>query len=96
MERFVKRRSKQWIKTAYTAYDIKQEIKTLTEHYDSLMRRLKTLSHNKNSSGGDFIFKSYVSKGAVNYKAIPELKQIDLDQYRKDPIESWKLERVKE
>lgn len=30
-------------------------------------------------------------KGAVNYKAIPELKGVDLEQYRKKPSTYWRL-----
>ncbi len=33
-------------------------------------------------------------KGNVDYKAIPQLKGVDLDQYRKKPIESWRIEAV--
>ena len=30
-------------------------------------------------------------KGAVNYGAIPELEGVDLEQYRKDPVDVVKI-----
>ncbi len=32
-----------------------------------------------------------VRKGAIEYKAIPELKGLDLEQYRKKPSEYWRI-----
>lgn len=35
-----------------------------------------------------------VRKGNIDYKAIPELQQVNLDLYRKENIESWRIEEV--
>lgn len=32
-----------------------------------------------------------VRKGAVNYEAIPQLQGVNLDAYRKKPVESWRI-----
>lgn len=45
-----------------------------------------------NTKGAGVRICRMVSKGNVDYKAIPELKNVDLKKYRKAPIEPWQLE----
>ncbi len=49
------------------------------------------LSENQNTIGQGVRLQKIVRKGKVDYKAIPELKDVDLDKYRKDTIESWRI-----
>jgi hypothetical protein len=52
---------------------------------------LKQLSHGKCSKGGNFVYDYSMRKGNVDYSAIPELKSVDLEMYRKEAVEVWKL-----
>lgn len=61
------------------------------KHMDEIKKELIEMAQGKNSkSDGAILYKS-ISKGTVDYAAIPELKQINLDQYRKKPVVSWTL-----
>lgn len=40
---------------------------------------------------GDFEIRKIVKPGTVNYKAVPELKGVNLDAYRGKPIEYWTI-----
>ncbi|MFI5332589.1 MAG: hypothetical protein ACHQVS_00640 [Candidatus Babeliales bacterium] len=52
---------------------------------------LKTLSHGAWSKGGGFVYDFIVRKGNVDYGRIPELRGVDLEPYRKESLEVWKL-----
>ena len=45
---------------------------------------------------GDITLKRIESKGAVDYKAIPALKDIDLEPYRKPASITWRININKE
>ena len=59
----------------------------LKQSRDTLIR----MSNNANCRGNGVKIQRKVSQGRINYKAIPELKSIDLDEYRSDPIESFTI-----
>ena len=58
----------------------------------SLSKDLQELSYNQDSIGQNYVFYSMDRKGPIDYKNIPELKNIDLGLYRKEDIQFWKLE----
>jgi len=83
-----------WEKKAEKLY----EIQKLKAHYTKLSRdlaeELVDLSGKQNCVGSKFVFHSYTRRGSVDYSSIPELKHINLDVFRKDDIQLWKLENV--
>lgn len=77
---------------AAQAYKLKIQIKSLEKQYDSLMSCLKE-SFNQGQSRWDNYQLTVTSRpGSVDYSSIPELKSVDLDKYRKDPVQVYKLE----
>ncbi len=54
-------------------------------------QRIISLSNGQSSLGGGIRVRKITQKGRVDYDKIPELKLIDLDSYRSDPIEFWKI-----
>lgn len=77
---------------AAEAYKLKMTIKSLEKQYDSLMSCLKE-SFNQGQSRWDNYQLTVTSRpGSVDYASIPELKSVDLDKYRKDPVQVYKLE----
>ena len=77
---------------AAEAYKLKMTIKSLEKQYDGLMQALK-VSFNQGQSRWDNYQLTVTSRpGSVDYSAIPELKSVDLDKYRKDPVQVYKLE----
>lgn len=74
--------------------NVEQQIQNLTQAKDILKQKLIELSENTSTRGGEFIFECIERKRSVQYKLIPELKTIDLEQYRSSMQRLWKLKRV--
>lgn len=84
-------RDQEWLKKATEAMKIKQLIKEYEKIEAQLMAELKLLSENVPSRSGNFVLDCVMRKGSIEYAKIPELKGINLEQYRKDPVEAWVL-----
>jgi len=77
---------------AAEAYKLKMSIKSLEKQYDGLMQALKVSFNQGQPCWGSYKMVVSQRPGSVDYSAIPELKAVDLDLYRKDPIQVYKLE----
>ena len=68
------------------------------KHYErleaTLIDELKYLCKGRDFSEAGYSFNRIERKGAVDYGMIPELESVDLEQYRKETIEYWKLSKV--
>ena len=84
----------EWSDAAKELHNTKILIKELEEREKSLQAKLILLSRNDTAQDDNFVFERYERKGSVNYTAIPELKAINLEQYRKNPMVCWKLSRI--
>ena len=56
-----------------------------------LKQALICMSGGFNTEGNGIKLTRIVTKGRVDYKAIPELENVDLEKYRKEPSESWRV-----
>ena len=84
-------RGQEWLKKATELMKVKQLIKEYEKIESQLMSELKLLSDNTPSRSGNFVLDCIMRKGSVEYTRIPELKGIDLELYRKEPVETWTL-----
>lgn len=84
----------EWIGIASEAFEVCKKRRYYASEEKRLLSKLKELSDNRNSSGGGYMFIGTERHGIVNYKMIPELKEIDLDLYRKEDTTSWKLSKI--
>lgn len=93
MEKLIKR-DEIWVQKAKEIYKIKQ----LRLHYEKLEKQLlcefKVLNNGVNSIGRGYRFIISTRIGIIDYKSIPELKNVDLSQYRSKNIETCSLEYV--
>jgi len=81
----------EWVKYAEGLFLIKQKISELKQQEKLYEKTLHTLSNGENCVGGDYLFSMYSRKGNIDYANIPELKGVDLEKYRKEPISYWKV-----
>jgi len=58
---------------------------------EELRETLIALSGRKNVCGGGVKLARIIRKGSVDYKAIPQLQEVDLELYRGAPTESWRI-----
>lgn len=85
-------RGDDWIELAKQAMKIQQHRKQLEELEKKLIGDLKELSQNVSSRGGNITFTASIRRGSVDYSIIPELRTVNLENYRKPSTESWKLD----
>ena len=87
-------RGSDWIQIAEKVWQVQQARKEYERIEEVLLKRLKELSYGLSSKGGCFIFTSIVRKGSIDYGAIPYLKSIDLEKFRKSDVQMWSLKQV--
>jgi putative phage-type endonuclease len=88
---YTKRVDLDWATAASDWKSINEEIEALKEKEKLYRETLLVLSDNKNCIGAGIRTQKIIRKGSVDYKAIPEMKDVDLEKYRKPNIESWRL-----
>jgi putative phage-type endonuclease len=80
-----------WESYSHEYKKLVREIKKLEFYKDEYKNKLVTMCQDKNCYGhGIKIFKKNV-RGRVDYESIPELKDIDLDKFRKPSSETWTI-----
>jgi len=90
-ESFVPKVFNAWASKADELYEIQKKIKELQKQELALATALKNIQSFQTFSYAGI--KYYIEKrlGNIDYGAIPELKSINLELYRKPPISVWKL-----
>lgn len=73
-------------------------LKLEVDHYQERLEKTKqdmiTLANNRDCKGNGVRLSKIEKKGSIDYNSIPELKSIDLEQYRKPSTTYWKVENV--
>lgn len=82
---------KEWKEAAEEYVALDNESKKIEKRKDEIKKTLILLSNGQNSQGNGIKITRVVSRGTVDYKDIPELKTIDINKYRKNNIESWRI-----
>ena len=81
---------------ASNAYKLKIQIKSMEKQYESLMSCLKESYAQGQTRWGSYELTQTSRPGSVDYSSIPELKAVDLERYRKESINVYKLEYLGE
>jgi len=80
-----------WSSYASQWIAISGQLKELEKKEKALKEQLISLSQNQNTLGSGIKVSKVLRKGNVDYSKIPELQGVNLESYRKDPIEYWKI-----
>ncbi len=80
-----------WNETAALYKELDAHIKLLEDKKDEARRKLIQLCNMQNCEGSGLKVLQVITKGRVDYESIVELKEIDLNKYRKNPTNSWKI-----
>jgi len=84
---YIKRNDEEWNQLAKEWI----ELSNLEDKKEKVRKRLLEISGNSNSMGAGIRLSKFMRKGNVDYKAIPNLKDIDLEKYRKGTIEAYRI-----
>jgi putative phage-type endonuclease len=80
-----------WSEAARCYRRVRRRLDELSNQERELRGRLLNLSDARRAFGSGVELIRTCRKGAVNYGAIPELEGVDLEQYRKDPVDVVKI-----
>ncbi len=88
---YVPRDDQDWHTKAQEWLILDSQLKNLQEKHDQVRKDLIAMSGKSNTVGSGIKMSRILRKGHVEYANIPELINVDLDKYRKQPIESWRI-----
>lgn len=91
-EDYVYREDQEWEECALMWKSLSSSIKRLQEKEEKIREKLVNLSGGYNSKGAGVSLCQIQRKGNIDYSRIPELKNIDLDAYRKNDSVYWKIQ----
>ncbi len=72
----------EWLDAAQAYVWAKQSAKAAEEAVDVAKKALLSLSRHPREEGGGVLVTRFVKQGAVDYKRVPALEDVDLEQYR--------------
>lgn len=87
----LERSDAEWEAAAIAYREAKAQADALTDRLDAAKKRLVRLSKHTNESGAGVTVTRYWKAGNVDYKRVPQLAGIDLDQYRKVPHQEVRI-----
>lgn len=88
---YVERMDEEWNTWATQWMSVTSQMKHLEKEEEELRKQLITLSGASNARGAGIALCQVQRKGTVDYAKIPQLKGLDLEQYRKAPSNSWRI-----
>jgi len=88
---YVQQNDEEWGKLAEELKKCKQELERNKKKEKELLENLVAKSNGQNSVGFGIRLNKICRKGNINYAKIPELKDIDLEQYRGSSVEYWRV-----
>jgi len=80
-----------WLSKAKELYNITQERLALEKKEYQISLELRDMSDYRPYSYGGLSYYIETRLGAIDYGSIPELKNMDLNRFRKAPVKVWKL-----
>ena len=80
-----------WLKLAEEWKIIQERRKALKEREENCRAALIDLTENGTSQGGGVRLTQYSRKGRIAYEKIPILQEIDLEPYRQERVQAWKI-----
>jgi putative phage-type endonuclease len=80
-----------WQEAAHRYRELKLKLDELTSAEQLARKRLEELAPARRTFGSGLELLRSMRKGAVDYSAVPELSGVDLERYRKTPVEVIKV-----
>ena len=88
---YTERTDSSWANAAAEWALVQKQLEDLKVREKQYRDTLIQLSEDKNSIGHGVRIQKIVRKGTVDYKSVPQLEGVDLEKYRKEPVESWRI-----
>ncbi len=88
---FVKIEDEDFARLAAEWGNLTKQLALLEKKEKEYRAALIARANGQNAKGNGITLTKIVRKGAVDYKKVPELIGVDLEVYRKEPVESWRI-----
>jgi putative phage-type endonuclease len=88
---FVKIEDENFARLAAEWGNLTKQLALLEKKEKEYRAALIARANGQNARGNGITLTKIVRKGAVDYKKVPELIGVDLEVYRKEPVESWRI-----
>jgi len=85
------REDDEWKKLARQYTECQKLHSEIEKDMESIKKELIKISKGKNSKGSGITFSSCVKKGSIDYKKIPEIRDLNLEIYRKPPTQYYRI-----
>jgi hypothetical protein len=89
--------SQRWEQLAKELLPIREELaslKSLQEREDEILSEMKLLSEGRSAKGHGVLLQKHECRGFVDYSKIPQLKDVDLEIYRKPSFQKWTVKCI--
>lgn len=83
---------KEWSEVCEAYTKAKEKESLANSEVEMLKERLISIAAERNVRGSGYKLSKILRKGTIDYANIQELRSIDLEKYRKKPVEYWKIE----
>ena len=83
-----------WRDLANELLALQKQKEVLEDREAAIKAELQVMAQGKNTKGCGIALQKIVRKGNVDYSAIPELKGVDVEKYRKAASEIWQVRRA--
>ena len=84
--------SELWLMRAKELYNLKEQRKNIEALEKQMEIDLRSMQNNEPLEYGGIAYGYHTRPGNIDYESIPELKGVNLDQYRKEQVRVWKLQ----
>ena len=88
---YIPRSGVEWNGDVMELSDVCKQVDELLKRKEEIRKRLIEGGDGKSAKGDGLKITRTFGKGRVDYKKIPELDGVDLDKYRKNPVESFRF-----
>lgn len=92
---YIFREDDSWVNTANDWIEANEKLSQAQKEERRLKNTLIDLSENHSCFGGGVKLSKISRLGSIDYQKIPELLGINLNPYRKDPTQSWRIGKSK-
>jgi len=90
---YVEKHDEEWFEVASSWVSCQENLNNWKEKEERLRNQLISMTEDKNCFGAGVKISRCVRKGTVDYNRIPELKDIDVNQYRKPDSQFWRISK---
>lgn len=92
---YIQKTDENWLTLANRWKQIRDRTKELEQEEERVKSALIYLADQQNAQGGGIRVQTVSRKGVVDYSKVPELKGVDLEQYRKPITQTFRITEVK-